>query len=125
MKQALAAISAGDADAFSALFSDDYVLELPSIRPEPIRVEGKAAATESVRQSFQTLRIKMTLVEVHELANGDLIAEYKGDTTIIPTGRQLKNEYVGIWRFADGKITFTREYYDTEVGAQVRAELGF
>lgn len=122
LKQVLAALSAGDADAYCELLSDDYVIEAPLQRPEPLRIEGKAAVKEAMRQFFQGIRTKITLGEVHELANGDLIAEYTGDITIVPTGRQLKNQYIALWRFAHGKITFTREYYDTAVSAQIAAD---
>jgi uncharacterized protein len=123
LRHALAAVSVGDADAFGALFADDYVLEMPFVKPEPLRVEGRAVATEFARQAFQALRIKMTITNVHELTNGDLIAEYTGEGTVLPTGRRFTNHYVGLWRFADGKIASTREWYDTEVAAEVNAEL--
>ncbi|MFI8895486.1 nuclear transport factor 2 family protein [Streptomyces paradoxus] len=107
--QAFAAVAARDADAFGALFAGDYVVEMPYVKPEPLRADGRTAATEFARQAFQALGIEMTITSVHDLADGNLIAEYTGKLTVLPTGPSFTNHYVGLWRFAGGKIASTRE----------------
>ncbi len=47
---------------------------MPYAKPQPRRIEGRAAATEFARQAFRVFRIEMTITDVHELADGDLIA---------------------------------------------------
>lgn len=39
-------------------------------------------------------------------------AEWHGDVEIIPTGRQYKQRYSGLFHVVDDKIELFREYYD-------------
>jgi uncharacterized protein len=121
--RAFAAIGAADVDAFDDLYTDDYVLELPYAKPEPVRVEGLAPVKDYLRRAFTVFRFDLTITAVHELVDGDLVAEYTSEGTVVPTGRRYANTYVGLWRFADGRVRATREWYDPLVSAEATAGL--
>lgn len=107
-----------DVDALGDLYTDDHVLELPYAKPEPVRVEGRAAVQDYLRRAFTVFRFDLTIAAVHELADGDLVAEYTSAGTVLPTGRPYANSYVGLWRFRGGRVRLTREWYDPLVSAE-------
>jgi ketosteroid isomerase-like protein len=37
---------------------------------------------------------------------------------VLPTGKRYANTYVGIWRFRDGRVSHTKEWYDPVVSAE-------
>jgi ketosteroid isomerase-like protein len=123
LRRAFAAIGAADVDALADLYADDYVLELPYAKPQPVRVEGRGAVQDYLRRAFQVFRFELTITGVHELVGGDLIAEYTSEGTVVPTGRRYANSYVGLWRFAGGRVRSTREWYDPLVAAEATADL--
>ena len=123
LRRAFAAIGAADVDALADLYTDDYVLELPYAKPQPVRVEGLGAAQEYLRRAFQVFRFELTITGVDELVGGDLVAEYTSEGTVVPTGRRYANSYVGLWRFAGGRVRATREWYDPIVSAEATADL--
>ncbi|WP_419923618.1 nuclear transport factor 2 family protein [Candidatus Poriferisocius sp.] len=112
----------GDADAVVAHYTDDYVLELPYFRPEgPDRVEGKEVVRERLVQAFKILSFTLHITEVYPCTDPDLvIAEYTSQGEVLPAGRHYSNRYIGLWRFRDGKVCFTREYLNPEI---IRAAL--
>ena len=109
--------SMGDADAVVAHYTDDYVLELPYAHPENLdRTEGKEAVRERLVGAFQVFRFTLHITELYPCADPDLlIAEYVSQGEVIPTGRRYSNRYIGLWRFRDGKVCFTREYLNPEI----------
>jgi ketosteroid isomerase-like protein len=111
-------LGAADVDCLDQLYTDDYVLELPYAKPEPVRVEGRSAVQDYLRQAFTVFRFELTITAVHELVDGDLVAEYTSAGTVLPTGRPYANSYVGLWRFRDGRVRSTREWYDPLVSAE-------
>jgi ketosteroid isomerase-like protein len=123
LRRAFAAIGAADVDALADVYTDDYVLELPYAKPQPVRVEGLGAAQEYLRRAFQVFRFELTITGVDELVGGDLVAEYTSEGTVVPTGRRYANSYVGLWRFAGGRVRATREWYDPIVSAEATADL--
>ena len=88
----------------------------PAIRteakPEPGRVEGLSTVQDYLRVAFQTFRFTLTITDVYDVEPDFLIAEYTSTGEILPTGKPYANAYVGLWRFRDGRASFTREYYD-------------
>ena len=121
LRRVFDAIGAADVDALGELYADDYVLELPYAKPAPVRVEGRGPAQDYLRRAFETFRFALTITGVHELAGGDLVAEYTSEGTVVPTGRRYANSYVGLWRFAGGRVRSTREWYDPLVAAEALA----
>ena len=106
----------GDADAVVAHYTDDYVMDLPYARPDGSdRTEGKAAVRERLEQAFKVFRFTLHIDGVYSCDDPNLlIAEYTSEGEVIPTGRRYSNRYIGLWRFRDGKVCFTREYYNPE-----------
>lgn len=108
--------SMGDADAVVAHYTDDYVMELPYAHPDkPDRTEGKEAVRQRLVGAFKVFRFSLHITEVYPCVDPDLlIAEYTSEGEVIPTGRRYSNRYIGLWRFRDGKVCFTREYLNPE-----------
>jgi uncharacterized protein len=118
LRRVFDALGAADVDALADLYCEDHVLELPYAKPDPVRVAGRAAVQDYLRRAFTVFRFELTLTAVHELADGDLVAEYTSAGTVVPTGRPYTNSYVGLWRFRDGRVRLTREWYDPLVSAE-------
>ena len=108
--------SMGDADAVVAHYTDDYVMELPYAHPDkPDRTEGKEAVRQRLVGAFKVFRFSLHITEVYPCVDPDLlIAEYTSQGEVVPTGRRYSNRYIGLWRFRDGKVCFTREYLNPE-----------
>lgn len=123
LRRVFDAIGAADVAALGDLYTEDYVLELPYAKPEPVRVEGRAAVQEYLAAAFQVFRFELAITSVDELVGGDLVAEYTSEGTVVPTGRRYANSYVGVWRFRDGRVRATREWYDPVVSAEAMAGL--
>jgi ketosteroid isomerase-like protein len=121
LRRVFAAFGAADVAALDDLYTDDYVLELPYARPAPVRVEGRSAVQEYLTRAFTVFRFQLAITEVNELADGDLVAEYTSDGTVVTTGKRYANTYVGIWRFRDGRVRSTKEWYDPIVSAEAVA----
>ena len=115
--------SMGDADAVVAHYTDDYVLELPYAHPDGLdRTEGREAVRQRLVQGFKVFRFTLHITEIHLCADPDLlIAEYTSQGEVIPTGRPYSNRYIGLWRFRDGKVCFTREYLNPEIARAATA----
>jgi ketosteroid isomerase-like protein len=113
------AFGTGDVAALDDLYTEDYVLELPYAKPEPVRVEGRANVQAYLTGAFQVFRFDLSITDHWELEGIDaLVAEYTSEGTVLPTGGRYANTYVGIWRFRDGRVSHTREWYDPIVSAQ-------
>jgi ketosteroid isomerase-like protein len=117
LRRVFDAIGAADVDALGSLYADDYVLEMPYAKPAPVRVEGLAAVQEYLRRAFETFRFELTITDAWEI-DGGVVAEYTSEGTVVPTGRRYANTYIGVWRFRDGLVHHTREYYDPIVAAE-------
>lgn len=115
--------SMGDADAVVAHYTDDYVMELPYASTDgPDRTEGKEVVRERLVGAFKVFRFTLHITEVYPCVDPDLvIAEYVSQGEVIPTGRQYSNRYIGLWRFRDGKVCFTREYLNPEIARAAMA----
>lgn len=120
LRRVFDAIGAADVDALGALYTDDYVLEMPYAKPEPVRVEGIETVQAYLRRAFETFRFQLTITSCWEV-DGGVIAEYTSEGTVVPTGRRYANAYIGVWLFRDGKVHHTREYYDPIVAAEALA----
>ena len=118
--------SMGDADAVVAHYTDDYVMELPYASTDgPDRTEGKEVVRERLVGAFKVFRFTLHITEVYPCVDPDLvIAEYTSEGEVIPTGRRYSNRYIGLWRFRDGKVCFTREYLNPEIARAAMAPAG-
>ncbi|WP_419848599.1 nuclear transport factor 2 family protein [Candidatus Poriferisocius sp.] len=118
--------SMGNADAVVAHYTDDYVMELPYAHPDkPDRTEGKEAVRQRLVGAFKVFRFSLHITEVYPCVDPDLlIAEYTSEGEVIPTGRRYSNRYIGLWRFRNGKVCFTREYLNPEAAKAALAPVG-
>ena len=116
------AMGTGDAAALATLYTHDYTLELPYASPEPIKVSGLANVGSYVGEALKVFRFTLTLTEIYDLADPDiLIAEYVSQGEVTTTGAPYNNTYIGIWRFRNGQVCGTKEWYNPEISARALA----
>jgi uncharacterized protein len=110
LRRAMGGITALDADAILAELHDSAAFELPF---EP-------SVPDCDRDSFFQLlsmmfvmfkKFDITITDVYDLVDPDtLIARYRSDAEGRDKPVAYQNEYIGIFRFVDGKIMYWREY---------------
>jgi uncharacterized protein len=115
---AFGGIAAGDADRMLRHYTDDLVLELPYAQP-PLRLEGREAVRAHLHKAFEVFRFSLEITAVHELVDADrLVLEYTSTGTVLTTGKDYANTYIGVYRFRDGAICGVREFYDPTAAAR-------
>jgi|ERR1700732_4572324 uncharacterized protein len=115
LRRAMSGITALDTDAIRAELHDSAGFELPF---EPI-------VPDCDRDSFLQLlsmmfvmfkKFDITITDIYDLVDPNmLVARYQGDAVGRDKTVAYQNEYIGIFRFVDGKITYWREYNNPEV----------
>lgn len=110
-----------DIDALGDLFADDVVIRLP-FAPDPVpkRTEGRAAAL-ALYAGFPDLITPPAFqdVVISPLADdGEFVAEYRSDCTMLPTGKPYRNTYISRFSVRDGKLTQVAEFFDPLVFQQ-------
>jgi len=113
----IARISAGEFDRVGDSLADDLVFELPygpAFIPSP--VVGLAAWNELQRATFPLFRdFRLELTDVYDCADPDtLIAEYRSEAVVVRNGNEYRNRYIGVFRFAGGKIAAWKEFHNPE-----------
>lgn len=107
-----AALSAGDMQAFAALFADGYVNhQVSAAAPSPAGVSAKQATVAFFRHRVDALANLKVSIEA-SLSQGDLCAAsfvYEGVHQAVyygvaPTGRKLRFTSCDIFKLVDGKI---------------------
>jgi ketosteroid isomerase-like protein len=112
----LTSLEEKDMDKFASVWAEDAVQDMP-FSPEgfPKRVEGKANLIKHYAAWPETSG-KANFTEhlvFYPMQDSTMVfAEWRGDVEIIPTGRQYKQRYGGLFHVVDGKIELFREYYD-------------
>lgn len=105
-----------DMDTFASVWADDAVQDMPYSPPgHPKRVSGKAELISMYSAWPENAGIAdftSALVFYPMLDAQTIFAEFKGDVEVVPTGRQYKQTYGGLFHVVDGKIKLFREYYD-------------
>ena len=93
--------------------------------PTPMALIEPRAKRRCVRGWWGPSRCSVspwTSPTVYPCVDPDLvIAEYTSQGEVIPTGRRYSNRYIGLWRFRDGKVCFTREYLNPEIARAAMA----
>lgn len=121
VRAAFAAIAAGDAAGQLAHYTDDVVFELPYTDP-PKRTTTRAEAEANIAAAFTVFRFELTITAVHECVDPDeLIIEFTGSGTYLPTGAPYANVYIAVFRFRDGRICHQREFFNPATTARVIA----
>jgi ketosteroid isomerase-like protein len=68
-------------------------------------------------------RFTLTITDVQPLADASaVVAEYTSEGKVLATGSRYANTYIGIWRFREGRVSATREFYDPMVAAAALEE---
>ena len=122
VRRAFAGIAAGSAEQMLVdNYTDDMVLELPYASP-PSSIETKATALKYLTGAFKALRFSLEITEVHECVDPDLLVlEYTSQGTVLATGKQYANRYIGVYWFRDGRIARVREFYNPVISAEAMA----
>ncbi len=115
-------LSARDFDAMAEMLADDVEFDL-AYAPEflPMPTNGRDGVRELVGNviggMFEPFAIEVTTV-YPGAEPGMIVAEYASDAVVKHTGKQYLNRYVGIFRVADGHVTFWREYHNPEAATE-------
>ncbi|HLG89059.1 MAG TPA: nuclear transport factor 2 family protein [Alphaproteobacteria bacterium] len=117
--EAVTAFGRKEFDRFERYFIADAVFEWPYLPVEswPHTMVGTRAFRESSEKGmadFDPYNHKVT--RFYDQVEADLlIAEYVSDTIYRPNGKRYSNQYLGIVRFAGGKIGYWKEYINPVV----------
>jgi uncharacterized protein len=110
-----------DLAAFADIVTDDVVVRLP-FAPDPVPklTEGKEAVV-ALYGGFPDL---VSPLGFHDLrisplaAEGEFLAEYRSDCTMLPTGKPYRNSYISTFTVREGKLAAFAEFFDPLVFSQ-------
>jgi ketosteroid isomerase-like protein len=115
LRRAMSGITALDADAIRAELHDSAAFELPF----------ENAVPDCDRDSFLQLlsmmfvmfrKFEISITDIYDLVDPNmLVVRYQSDAEGRDKSVIYQNEYIGIFRFVDGKIRLWREYNNPEV----------
>jgi ketosteroid isomerase-like protein len=105
-----------DFEALEALLSEHVVFEMPFAPPGfERRIEGREKLLAFIR-TVPSFIDQERLHDVELFAFGDgasrVVATYKSDMNILPTGANYRNRYVSLFSLENGRITHFAEHYD-------------
>lgn len=108
-----------------ALMTQDVLCDWPYPPTDagPSEIRGRASIQEFFAKgmiAFEPYRYQIT--SVFDLVDPDrLIAEYRSNSRYKPTGAPYRNQYLGIFQFEDGLVSYWREYINPAVVSQILA----
>ena len=116
VRSMLTALETKDMQEFASVWADDAVQHMPySPEGHPKRVVGKEKLVELYAawpENSGAADFTSELV-IYPMQDPETVfVEFKGDVAIIPTGRQYRQTYGGLFHVVDGKIKLFREYFD-------------
>lgn len=110
------AINRSDLDTQRELFAEDAVFEMPYA---PDGFERRFAGRDEIMAFLETVLELTDAENLHEIRletchsdPGEVIAEFKSDMIMKPTGAAYRNEYVARFTIREGKVTRFVEYFD-------------
>ena len=115
LRRAMSGITALDTEAIQGELHDSAAFELPFEHTVPnCDRDGFLQLLSIMFVMFR--KFEITITNIYDLLDPDmLVARYRSDAVGRDKPVAYQNEYIGIFRFADGKITFWREYNNPEV----------
>lgn len=122
--QYLAAIARCDAEAATASFADDCVINTPCMpEPSPKSMTGRATFTPVLKWVFATVFKKFSWaeLEIHTTDDPNLAFALGKSKVELHDGRSYSNDYVIYVRVRDGKIVEETEFFDTTRAAKAFA----
>ena len=122
VRELFARLSARDFDGVVDLLADDVEFDLayaPAGFEMPVR--GRDAMrnllTGVIGAMFNPFHIEVSTFYPGR-DPGVLVAEYHSDGVVTHNQKPYLNRYVGIFKLSGGRITFWREYHNTEAATQ-------
>jgi uncharacterized protein len=110
------AINAWDFATQSELLADDAVFEMPYA---PDGFERRITGRDEIIAFVETIPAITDAENLHDVEldtlysdPGEIVAEYRSDMVIKPTGAVYRNEYICRFTVRDGRVTRFAEYYD-------------
>lgn len=114
LRRAMAGITALDADAIRAELHDSAAFELP-FEPSVPDCDCDSFLQLLSMMFVMFKKFDITITDIYDLVDPDmLIARYHSDAEGRDKPVTYQNEYIGIFRFDDGKLTYWREYANPE-----------
>ncbi len=112
----LTALEEKDMTKLAGVWAEDAVQDMPYSPPgHPKRVVGRANLIELYAAWPEVSRnadFTSELVFYPMLDPTSVFVEYKGRVDIVPTGREYRQTYGGLFHVENGRIALFREYYD-------------
>ena len=112
----LKALEDEDMAALESVFAENVVQDMPfSPEGHPKRVSGRddlVALYSGWPDNAENADFTSELVFYPMQDASMVFAEFKGRVDIVPTGREYRQTYGGLFHVVDGEITLFREYYD-------------
>lgn len=112
----LHALESKDMEKFAAVWAEDAVQDMPySPKGFPKRVTGKKSIVELYvgwPKTAGDTDFTSQLVFYPMQDPETIFVEFKGDVDVIPTGKNYRQSYGGLFHVENGKIKLYREYYD-------------
>jgi ketosteroid isomerase-like protein len=116
VRRYLDATNRWDFAALEALLAADVVFEMPFAPPGfQRRIEGRDTMLEFIRTvpSFiDQERLHDVELFAFGAAGSRVVATYKSDMNILPTGLNYRNQYVSLFTIEHGRIVHFAEHYD-------------
>ncbi len=114
--QFLTALEDEDMVALEAVFAENIVQDMPySPEGHPKRVVGREALVALYSgwpDNAENADFTSDLVFYSMQDASMVFAEFKGRVDIVPTGREYRQAYGGLFHVVNSEITLFREYYD-------------
>lgn len=116
VRRFLTSLEEKDMQSLASVWADDAVQDMPfSPEGHPKRAAGKEAVVglyatwpEVAGDADFTSELVFYPMQDPET----VFAEFKGRVDVVPTGREYRQTYGGLFHVVDGKIRLFREYYD-------------
>lgn len=125
MTEVLRRLGTQDFHGACALLTEDVVADwpYPPMRDSAKEIRGREALEEFFSGgmlAFEPYRYEIT--SVFDLVEPNrLIAEYHSNSVFKPSGAPYRNDYLGIFEFRDGLVSYWREYINPVIVADILA----
>jgi hypothetical protein len=112
----LDAINSCDLETQGRLFAEDAVFEMPYA---PDGFQRRFVGRDEILAFLATVPTLTDAENLHDVQletyhsdPGEVIAHFKSDMVMKPTGAEYRNEYIALFTLRDGRITRFAEYFD-------------
>ncbi|GAA4988408.1 nuclear transport factor 2 family protein [Kineococcus glutinatus] len=123
-QESLRLLLAKDMEAYTALWAEDGVFELPFAPPgQPSRIQGRAALRAHLAGYTDLLDIREICdVVLHEGGDRDrVVVEFAASGVVVATQRPYRMSYIAVIATCEGSIESYRDYWSPAAAADVLA----